>query len=40
MYDFIKIQYTLGRINDNQVQSFVDKYITQEQANEIIGEKV
>lgn len=36
MFNFIKIQYTLGRINDVQVQSFVSKYITQEQANEII----
>lgn len=37
MFEFIKIQYTLGRINDNQVQSFVPKYITQDQANKIIG---
>ena len=38
MFEFIKIQYILGRITREQVESFVDKYITQNQANEIIGE--
>lgn len=38
MYKFIKLQYQFFKtINAEQVQSFVSKYITQEQANEIIG---
>ena len=40
MYEFIKIQYILGRITKEQVESFVDKYITKNQANGIIGENV
>lgn len=37
MFEFIKIQYLLGRIDKDQVMSFAPKYITQEQANQIIN---
>lgn len=37
MYEFIRIQFVLGNISDDQVNGFVPKYITQEQANTITG---
>lgn len=37
MFEFIRNMYTMGRITAEQVQSFVGKYITQEQAKEITG---
>lgn len=37
MYEFISIQYKMGRITDDQVRSFVPKYITEEQAKEIVS---
>lgn len=40
MYDFIKIQFELGKITAKQVQAFVPKWITAEQAEEIIGKDV
>lgn len=39
MYDFIKIQYGLGNLTPLQVRTFVPKWITKEQADEIIGIK-
>jgi hypothetical protein len=38
MYEFIKNMYVMGRINADKIQSFVGKYITQEQADEITAE--
>jgi len=35
MFDFIKNMYLMGRISADKVQSFVGKYLTQAQADEI-----
>jgi len=37
MFEFIRIQYQLGKIDSEKVQSYVGRWITQEQAEEIIG---
>lgn len=37
MYEFIRIQYKMGRITEDQVRSFAPKYITAEQAEEMIA---
>ena len=37
MYDFIKLQYLLGRIDADKVRSYAPKWITEEQAEEIIA---
>lgn len=37
MYDFIKIQYELGKLTKEQVRAFVPRWITKTQADEIIG---
>lgn len=37
MYEFIKLQYTMGNVTPEQVYGFVPKWITQEQADEITG---
>ncbi|MEG1104026.1 MAG: XkdX family protein [Oscillospiraceae bacterium] len=39
MFEFIKLQYILGKITKAQVQGFVPKFITAEQAVEIISYK-
>ena len=39
MLQFIKIQYKLGRISADKVRSYVPKWLTAEQAAEIIGEE-
>ncbi len=36
MYEFIRIQYTLGRITAEQVRGFAPRYITAGEAEEII----
>ena len=38
MYNFIKIQFALGKIDKEKVFSFVPFFITEEQAKEIVGE--
>jgi nitrogen fixation protein len=38
MYQFIRNMWIMRRINTNQVQAYVPKYITQEQAEEIISQ--
>lgn len=38
MFDFIKIQFTIGNITAEKVQSYVPRFITQQQADEIIRE--
>ena len=40
MYEFIKLQYLLGRINADKVRSYAPKWITEEQAEEIIALKM
>lgn len=37
MFEFIKLQYIMGRITKEQVLSLVGKHLTEVQANEIIG---
>ena len=36
MYEFIRIQYKLGRLTPEQVRDFAPKWITEEQAEEIL----
>ena len=36
MYEFIRIQYALERITEEQVRAFVPQYITAGEAEEII----
>lgn len=38
MYNFIRIQYELGKLTSEQVMGFVPRWITEEQGREIIGE--
>lgn len=38
MYEFIRIQFALGRIDAAQVRAFAPKYITAEQAENIVGD--
>lgn len=40
MYEFIRIQYKMGRITEAQVSAFAPKYITAEQAEEIVKKAV
>lgn len=37
MYQFIKLQYVMGKITAEQVRAFAPKYITEAEAQEIIG---
>lgn len=37
MYEFIKIQYRLGRLSAAQVRAYAPKWITPEQAEEILA---
>lgn len=37
MYEFIRIQYIMGRLTPEQVHGFVSQYITSEQAETIIN---
>lgn len=37
MFEFIRLQYRMGRIDAAQVRVFAPKYITAEQAEEIVG---
>lgn len=37
MFDFIRIQYQLGKLTAEQVQGFVLRWLTAEQAEEILG---
>ena len=37
MLEFIKIQYKLGKISAYKVRSYVPKWLTEEQAAEIVG---
>lgn len=37
MYEFIRLQYQMGKIDQEQVHLFVPMWITEEQADIIIG---
>lgn len=37
MYEFIRIQYIMGRITEFDVRSFAPKYLTEEQVEDILG---
>lgn len=37
MYSFIKIQYKLGKLTADEVRAFAPRWVTPEQAEEIIG---
>ena len=37
MFEFIRIQYVLGNLTAEQVQAFVPRWITEEQAKDIVG---
>lgn len=39
MHKFIAIQYELGKLSADQVFEFAPRWITEEQAKEIIGER-
>lgn len=36
MFEFIRIQYVMGNLTEEQVRAFVPLYITDEQADEIV----
>lgn len=38
MYQFIRIQYLMGRITADQVRAFSPKYITTEEAEAILSQ--
>lgn len=38
MFEFIKLQYEMGKITAARVYAFVPKWITSEQADEIAGQ--
>lgn len=38
MFEFIRIQYVLGRITSDQVWDYVPRWITEEQAKELLQE--
>jgi hypothetical protein len=38
MYEFLKIQYKLGKVTAEQLQSIVGKVITEEQYEDIVRE--
>lgn len=40
MYEFIRIQYRMGKLTADQVRAFVPKWITAKQADKITGEVV
>jgi hypothetical protein len=37
MYEFIRIQYILGNLTPEQVRGYAPKWITAEQAEQIVG---
>lgn len=37
LFDFIKLQYQMGKISESQVKNFVPRWISLEQVNEILG---
>lgn len=39
MYEFIRLQYIMGKITEEQVRAFVPTFITMDQAEKIISGK-
>ena len=39
MFDFLKIQYQLGHIDQQKLESFVGVWITQQEYQSIVAEK-
>lgn len=39
MFEFIRIQYEMGKLTEEQVRGFVPRWISEEQAEEIIGKE-
>lgn len=37
--DFIKYQYQLGKITEEDVRSFIPAYLTEEEANNIVNKQ-
>nr|DAQ30157.1 MAG TPA: hypothetical protein [Caudoviricetes sp.] len=37
MFEFLKLQYRMGKIDGSRLQSYVPRWISQEQADEIMG---
>ncbi len=37
MFEFIRIQYQMGNIDEKKVKSYVSRWITEEQAKEILS---
>lgn len=40
MFDFIKYQYQMGKITESQVRGFAPRWLTAEQAEEIVNGEV
>lgn len=40
MVDFIRIQYQLGNITEKQVFAYAPRWITKEEAQQIVGPKL
>lgn len=38
MFEFLRIQYQMGKINQQQLKSFTGKYITEKEYQKIIGD--
>lgn len=37
MFEFIRIQYEMGKLSEEQVRGFVPRWISEEEAEEILG---
>ena len=37
MFDFLKIQYEMGNLTEDELENFVPRWITEEQKQEIIN---
>lgn len=37
MYEFLRLQYRMGKIDADKLQTYVPRWITQAQADEIMG---
>ncbi len=37
LFDFIKLQYQMGKITESQVRNFAPRWISWEQVEEILG---
>lgn len=38
MYEFLKLQYQMGKIDAEMLQSYVPHWITQDEYNQIVGD--